>query len=201
MLSLFFSPTSSFPVAVTQHLYFKPYSLGRTSYSNAANFKDANAFSVSLAKQEYFSCGNFPLKKIITTTKARAIFHLLESEIDLEPCLRKRGGKEKRNAIECLYKTPSLPRGAARAGPGCSEIALCYWSERTRSQPASLISTRGRAASRETLWRERGWGALPGNAAIGGQVNEVERNPKAFIRRVQITAKSSPLSDPPSRSG
>lgn len=25
---------------------------------------------------------------------------------------------------------------------------------------------------------------------------EVEQNPKAFIRRVQITAKSSPLSDP-----
>lgn len=39
----------------------------------------------------------------------------------------------------------------------------------------------------------------PGGAAAGWAGHlffEVERNPKAFIRRVQITAKSSPLSDP-----
>lgn len=66
-----------FSVAVAQYLCFEPYSLGRAFYSRAGDFKDANAFSVSLAKQECFSFRNFPFKKI-----ALLIFHILESKIN-----------------------------------------------------------------------------------------------------------------------
>lgn len=52
-----------FSVAVVQYLCFEHYSFGKAFYSNVGNFKDANAFSVSLAKQECFSSGNFPVKK------------------------------------------------------------------------------------------------------------------------------------------
>lgn len=69
-----------------------PNSLGRAFYSTAGNFKDVNAFSVSLAKWECFSSGNFPFEKNRFTDIPRSV-------IFNKSCLKKKGeGRENRNA-------------------------------------------------------------------------------------------------------
>lgn len=93
-----------FSVAVAKYLCFQSYSLGRVFILIQEFFKDANAFSVSLANQECFSAGNTPFKKKM----ALPIFYILKSAINhSSKKKKKRWGERKRKQLQTQIRVES----------------------------------------------------------------------------------------------